>query len=141
MLAAAVDLQAAQRVLGDDVAGHHAAHGHAHGQLGLLLHENAVLGLLQPAHIAGVGAVKLLLTLFASENGLLSVDNDHEIAAVSMGGVLGLVLATQQDSGSGGSLAQGLAGGIEDIPLALDAALFCHERRHGWEPPFMINLF
>ena len=46
MLGAAVDVQAGQRILGDDVAGQHAADGQLHGQLGLLLHQQAVLGLL-----------------------------------------------------------------------------------------------
>ena len=131
MLSAAVDVQAGQRILGDDVAGHHAADGHTHGQLGLLLHQQAVGGLLQAAHPAGVGAVVLLLQLLAGQNGLLGVDDDHEIAAVGMGSVLGLVLAPQQGGGGSGGLAQGLAGRIEDIPLADDIALVSHKSGHG----------
>ena len=127
---ATIDLQAAQRVLGDDVAGQHAAHSHTHSQLGLLLHQDAVLGLLQTTHVAGVGAVELLLALLAGEDGLVSVDDDDEVAAVGVGGVLGLVLTTQQGSGGGSGLAQRLAGSIENVPLALDVTLVCHKGRH-----------
>ena len=45
MLGAAVDVQAGQRILGDDVAGQHAADGQLHGQLGLLLHQQAESGI------------------------------------------------------------------------------------------------
>ena len=131
MLSAAVDVQAGQRILGDDVAGHHAADGHTHGQLGLLLHQQAVGSLLQAAHPAGVGAVILLLQLLAGQNGLLSVDDHDVVTAVGMGSVLGLVLAPQQGGGGGGSLAQGLTSRIEDIPLADDVPLVGHKSGHG----------
>ena len=85
MLLAGVDVQTLQGVLGDDVAGHHATHGHTHGDLGLLLHQQAVLGLLQAAHPAGVGAVVLLLQLLAGQNSLLGVDDHDEVAAVGVG--------------------------------------------------------
>ena len=39
--------------------------GQTHGQLGLLLHETVIAGLLQAAGIAGVSAVILLLKLLA----------------------------------------------------------------------------
>lgn len=96
MLGAAENFQAGQGILGDDVPGHHAADGQLHGQLRLLLHELTVLGFLQTAHIAGVGAVKLLIQLLAGEDCLLCVDDDDEVPAVGVGGVFGLVLAPQQ---------------------------------------------
>ena len=55
-----IDVQALQGILGHGVLGHHAPDGHPHGNLGLLLHQDAVGGLLQAAHPAGVGAVDLL---------------------------------------------------------------------------------
>ena len=131
MLSAAVDLQTGQRVLGDDVAGHHAADGQLHGQLGLVLHQQTVLGLVQATGITAVGAVELLLQLLAGQNGLLGVDDDDEIAAVSVRGVLGLMLAAQQ-SGSGGSgLTEGLASRVQNVPLADDVALVGHKSGHG----------
>ena len=131
MLGAAVDMQAGQRILGDDVAGHHAADGQEHGQLGLLLHQQAVRGLLQTAHPAGVAAVVLLLQLLAGQNGLLGVDDHDIVAAVGVGGVLRLVLAAQQDGRGGSGLAQGLARRVEDIPLADDVPLVGHKSGHG----------
>ena len=135
MLLTGINVKTLQGVLGDDVAGHHAAHGHTDGHLGLFLHENAVLGLLQAAHPAGVGAVILLLHLVAGEDGLAGVDDNDIVAAVGMGGIGGLALAAQQVSHDDGGLAQGLAGGINDVPLADDVALVCHKSGHGVFPP------
>ena len=123
VLAAAADVQPGEGVLGDGVAGHHAAHGQLHGQLGILLHQQAVIDLLQAADPAGVVTVELLLGLLAGEDGLLGVEDDDEVAAVGVGSVLGLALAPQQVSGDDSGLAQGLAGRVEDIPLADDVAL------------------
>ena len=131
VLSAAVDLQTGQRVLGDDVAGHHAADGQLHGQLGLVLHQQAVLGLVQAAGIAAVGAVELLLQLLAGEDGLLGVDDDDEIAAVGVGRILGLMLAAQQGGGGGSGLAEGLASRVQNVPLADDVALVGHKSGHG----------
>lgn len=46
--------------------------------------------------------VELLLQLLAGEDCLLSVDDDHMVAAVHMGSEVNLVLAAQ-DGGSGSS--------------------------------------
>ena len=140
MLGAAVDVQAGQRILGDDVAGQHAADGQLHGQLGLLLHQQAVLGLLEAADPAGVAAVVLLLQLLAGQNSLLGVDDHDEVAAVGVGGELRLVLAAQQGGRSGGSLAQGLARRVEDIPLADDVPLVGHKSGHGETSNFAFYL-
>ena len=131
MLLAGIDVQALQGVLGNGVAGHHTADGHAHGQLRLVLHQQAILGLLQAAHPAGVGAVVLLLHLVAGEDGLAGVDDDDVVTAVGMRGVGGLALTTQQVSDDDGGLAQGLTGGIHDVPLADNIALFFHISGHG----------
>src|SRR5699024_5093856 len=98
---------------------------------GLLLHHILVLGLLQAAHPAGVGAVHLLLQLLAGEGGLGGVDDDHVVAAVGVGGVGGLALAAEQVGDDDGGVAQGLAGGVHDIPLADNIALMCHKSGHG----------
>ncbi len=87
MLLAGVDVQTLQGILGDDVAGHHAADGHAHSQLGLVLHQDAVLGLLQTAHPTGVGTIVLLLHLVAGEHSLARVDDDDVVTAVGVGGI------------------------------------------------------
>ena len=135
MLLTGINVKTLQRVLGDDVPGHHAADGHTHSHLGLFLHEDAVLGLFQTAHPTGVGTIVLLLHLVAGENGLACIDDDDIVAAVGVGGIGGLTLAAQQVSHDDGGLAQGLAGGINDIPLADDVALVCHKSGHGVFPP------
>ena len=140
VLLAGVDVQTLQRVLGDDVAGHHAADGHAHGQLGLVLHQDAVLGLLQTTHPAGVGTVVLLLHLVAGQDGLAGVDDDDVVAAVGMGGIGDFALTAQQVGHDDGGLAQRLAGGVNDVPLALDVGLVCHESGHGFLPPIYYNV-
>ena len=132
-------MQALQRILADGVPGHHAADGNAHSGFGLLLHQNAVLGLLQTADPAGVGPIDLLLRLVAGQDSLTCVDDDDVIAAVSMGSVGNLGLAAQQVSSPDSGLAQGLAGSIQDVPLALNVGLVRHKSGHGLFPPY-INL-
>ena len=77
-----------------------------------------------------MGAVVLLIQLLAGEDGLLGVDDDNAVAAVGVGGKLGLALAPQQVGGDDSGLAHGLAGGVDDVPLPLGAAHFGHERGH-----------
>ena len=86
---------------------------------------------MQAAGVAGVSAVVLLLQLLAGEDGLLGVDDDDEIAAIGVRGVLGLVLAAQQGGSGGGSLTQGLARRVQNVPLADDVALVGHKSGHG----------
>ena len=64
-----------------------------------------VLDLLQAAGIAGVGAVVLLLQLLAGEDCVLGVDDDDVIAAVNVGGVIGLELAAEKVCGEGSGFA------------------------------------
>ena len=123
MLSAAIDAQAAERGVTQGVLGQHALDRNLHRELGLLLHQDAVLGLFQTAGPAGVVAIVLLLAFVAGEDSLGSVEDDDKVAAVNVGGVLGLVLAAQQVGGGGSGLAQGLARRIKDIPLAGDSLL------------------
>ena len=75
-------------------------------------------------------AVVFLLQLAAGEHRLGGVDNDDMIAAVHMGGEGGLMLAAQQSGSGGGGAAHGLAGGVQDIPLAHDSLGLRHGSRH-----------
>ena len=138
MSLAGVDVQALEGVLGDGVAGHHAADRDAHRELGLLLHEDAVLGLLEAADPAGVSTVILLLHLVAGEDRLGGVDDDDVVAAISVRGVGDLELAAQQIGCRHGGLAHGLAGSVDNVPLTLDVALVRHKSGHGVFPPFEI---
>ena len=131
MLITLVQVQAGQRGLAQAVLGQHALHSHLHGQLGLLSHQDAVGGLLQAAHPAGVGAVDLLGALLAGQDSLAGVDDDDVVAAVSVGGVSDFAFAAQQVSSPDSGLAQGLTGGVQDVPLTLNVGLVCHKSGHG----------
>ena len=130
MLGAGEDAQTLQLPLRDGVLLQHAADGEPHGQLGLLLHQDLVLGLFQTAGVTGVGAVVLLLQLLAGEDGVLGVDDDDVIAAVNVGGVVGLELAAEKIGGEGSGLAHGLAGCVKDVPFAFNGLLGEHGCGH-----------
>ena len=90
-------------------------------------HENIFFGLNTRQFICSVlavgvavGDVELLLGLLAGQNSLVAVDDDDEIAAVNIGGIIDLLLAAQQNSSLSSDVAQALAGSVEQIPLALD---------------------
>ena len=78
-----------------------------------------------------MGAIDLLDGLLAGEDGLAGVDDDDVVAAVGMGSVSGLGLAAEQVGGTDGGLAQGLARGVQNVPLALNVGLVCHKSGHG----------
>ena len=130
MLCAAEHAKPLELPVGDRVLLQHAAHGQTHGQLGLLLHETVIAGLLQAAGIAGVSAVILLLKLLAGQDRLLGVDDDDVVAALNMRGVIDLQLAAQQVGRESGGLAQGLAGSVDNVPLADDGVLVQHGSGH-----------
>ena len=63
--------------------------------------------------------MELLLGLLASQNGLVAVDDHDKVTAIHVGGKIDLLLATQQNGSLGCDAAQRLAGGVEQVPLAL----------------------
>ena len=130
MLGALVELQPGEGGAAQGVLGEHALDGQLHGELGALLHQQAILDFLQVADPAGVVLVELLLTLLAGEDGLVNVDHDDEIAAVDVGGEIGLVLAAQQLGGGDSGAAQGLTGCVENVPFSLDGLLLGHSSGH-----------
>ena len=90
VLRAAENAQTGQLALGHGVLLQHAADSQAHGQLGLLLHQTSVVGLVQSTGVTGVSTIVLLLELLAGQDGLLGVDDDDEITAVDVGRVVDL---------------------------------------------------
>ena len=130
MLGAGEDAQTLELPLRDGVLLQHAADSQTHRKLGLLLHQDLVLGLFQAAGITGVGTVVLLLQLLAGEDGVLGVDDDDVVTAVNVGGVIGLELAAEQVGRESGGLAHGLAGCIKDIPFAGNGLLGKHGSGH-----------
>ena len=63
--------------------------------------------------------MELLLQLLAGQDSLIAVDDDDIVTAVNIGGESGLVLAAQDDSSLGSNAAEGFAGGVDHIPLAV----------------------
>lgn len=61
----------------------------------------------------------LLLQLIAGENRLIAVDDDHVVAAINIRRKGDLVFAAQQNGSGSGGAAKGLAGSIQNVPLAL----------------------
>src|SRR5262245_10012558 len=79
----------------------------------------------EPARIAGVPVVHLVVELLAGDRDLLRVHDDDEIAGVDVGRVLRLALAAQRVGDVRREPAQGLPLGIDDVPVALDLAGLC----------------
>ena len=64
--------------------------------------------------------VNLVLELAARDPDLLGIDDDDVVTGVDMGRINGLVLAPQAVRQGRSQPAQGLALGIDDIPVAAD---------------------
>ena len=63
--------------------------------------------------------VDLVGPLLAGDRDLLRVDDDDEVAGVAVGRVLRLALAAQHVGDLGRQPAQGLAVGVDDVPVSL----------------------
>ena len=100
MLGTLVAVQAGQSLSTDGVGRDHALDSVGHSQIAVLSHQLAVLDLLQTADVLAVGDVELLLSLLAGQNSLIAVDDNDEIAAVNVGGVIDLLLAAQRRAGT-----------------------------------------
>ena len=81
--------------------------------------------------IAGVAVGELLVGLAIGQDDLVGVDDDDIVAAVLVGGELGLVLPTEQVRGLGREAAEDNVGGINDVPVLLDVAGLRCVRVHG----------
>ena len=131
VLGPGVDLELRELLTGQAVAGHHAFHGQPDDLLGparLHLLERARA---QPAGVAGVAVVALVLALVAAHVDLLGVDDDDEVARVDVRRVLGLALAAQQVGELRREAAERLAVGVDDqpVPLAVGRLRYVGSRR------------
>ena len=116
MLRPRVDLELAKLLAGEPVAGEHPLDRLADDLLGPLLEQIAEGAGADPARVAAVAPVELLLALVPGHGDLLGVDDDHEVADVDVRGVGRLVLAAQHVRDLGGQATEGLALGIDDVP-------------------------
>src|SRR5690606_31131437 len=78
--------------------------------------------LAQAAGVSGVTVVALLLQLLAGDPDALAVDHDNEVAGVDVRRVGRLPLAAQRVGDARGKAPEGLAVGVDDVPLARDLA-------------------
>jgi len=79
--------------------------------------------LLLAAGVAAEVHVDLVFQLVTGENDLVGIDDDDEIAAVDVGGVVGFVLAAQDGSDLGTHAANGLISTVHNIPVAFNGSL------------------
>ena len=119
----------------DAVGRNHTLYRKLHRLSGAGSHQDAVGSFLEVTDITGMTVPFLLFELLACEDSVLTVDDDDVITAVNVGCKGYLVLASEQDSGLSRYLTEGLAGSVDDIPLALDLAFFCHISGHNSVPP------
>ena len=115
---AGVDLELEQLLAGQLVAGEHPLDGAADHVLGLAVEHLLEGPRADPAGVAAVPVVALALQLVAGDGDLLGVDDDDEVADVAVRRVLGLALAAQSIGDLGREPAQGLALGVDDVPVA-----------------------
>ena len=127
MIRAGIDLQLLGHLTSQGALGQHADDGMANRELRLLSQQLAIGRGLDAAGIAAVMVLDLLVQLLAGEDHFVSVDNDHIVTGIHMGGIDGLVLPAKDIGHLAGNTAQHLALSIDDIPLALDVGGFRHE--------------
>src|SRR3954452_1802763 len=133
MLAAGVDLELRDLLPREPVLGKHPLHSDAE-HLGRpaveLLAERPAA---EPARIARVAVVTLLVELVAGDADLLGVHDDHEVAGVDVRGELRLPLAAERVGDLRREPAERLALGVDEIPLARDlsrlGAVGLHRKR------------
>ena len=127
MFGTGINTQLGSHLTAQRALGQHAKDGMTHGEFGLFSNQLAVLGFLQTASIAGMMVINLLIQHYAAHNDFGSIDDDHVIAGIHMGGVGGLVLATQDIGYLAGETTKHHAVCINDIPLALYILRICHK--------------
>ena len=76
---------------------------------------------LHVADVAGEPVIHLVGQLLAGDRDLFGIDDDQVIAGVHMRGEFGFVLAAQTAREFRAQATEGLAGGINNIPILLDA--------------------
>ena len=116
---AGVDLELGQLLAGEPVARQHPLDGLADHFLGAAVEHLGQRPRLDPARVAAVAPVGLLRELVAGDADLLGVDDDDEVAGVDVRRVLRLALAAQGVGDLGRQTAQGLALGVDDVPVSL----------------------
>ena len=110
----------------------HTGHGMPHGELGLFSEKLAVFGLFQSADISAVMIVNLLIKLFAGQDDLICVDDNHKVSRICIGSINGLVLAAKNVRDLAGKAAQNQTFRIDNIPFAGDVTGLRYKRLQGF---------
>ena len=126
VVGALVNAKTGEGVAADGVVGNHALDSKLHSKLGTLAHKGAVIGLLKMSDVTGVTAIELLGELVSGQHGLVGVYDDNVISAVEMGNEGSLALAAKKIGGNCCYTADGLSGGVEDLPFTLNVGCFRH---------------
>ena len=71
---------------------------------------------LETTRVTGVAVGHLVVPLGTGQRDLAGVHDDDEVTDVHVRGVLGLVLAAEQDRGLGGESTEHHIGGVDDMP-------------------------
>ena len=83
--------------------------------------------------VSGVASVDFFEFLFTGEFDLIGIDDNDEIAGITMGSEDGFVLAAEKAGGFDGHLTKDFIGSIDDPPFAVDFFGFCGKRFHEGE--------
>ena len=123
-------VQTGEGLVTDGVVGKHSLNSELHSLLGTGSHEGLVVDLLETADVTGVVTVELLLELLTGKYSLSCIYDDNVLAAVSVRGEFGSVLAAKNIRSLYSGLAEGLACCINNKPSAFDVVCISHECRH-----------
>src|SRR5438552_6357312 len=133
MLGARVDLEFRDLLPREPVLRKHPLHGDTQHLGGPALELLAKRPAAEPAGIARVAVVPLLVELVARDLDLLGVDDDDEVPGVHVRRVLRLQLAAERVRDLGREAAERLALGVDEVPLARDfsrlGAVGLHRKR------------
>src|SRR5215468_10388082 len=133
MLWAGIDLQLRDLLARKPVLGKHPLHGDAEHLGRPALELLAECPAAQPARIAGMAVVALLVELVAGDLDLLRVHDDDEVARVDVRRELRLALAAERVGDLSGETAERLSLGVDEIPLTRDfsrlGAVGLHRKR------------
>jgi hypothetical protein len=137
MLRAVVEVKRAHLVAAERAARDHALHRLLEHTLGeTALEHLARSRLLQPAGVAGVLVIDLLVELAAGEADLVGVDHDDMVAAIDVRREARLVLAAQDVGDDRRDAPDDQAVGVDQMPFLLDLGRLgrlgrLHQRLHG----------
>src|SRR3954468_3479735 len=131
VLGACVDLELGEHLPAEAVVRQHPLDGALDDAVGVRAQLVADVDRLEAARVTGVPVGDLVLALGAGQRDLARVDDDDEVADVDVRGVLGLVLAAEQDRGLAGESTEHHVGGVDDVPGPADLAGLRGVRAHG----------